>query len=210
MARPIKKGLGYFPLDTDILSDRKIRRLSQRFGCDGIATYLAILCEVYGTTGYYAPFTDDFCFDIGFTLGLREERVHEIVDFCQEIHLFDRDLFERKRILTSRGIQSRFLEVGKRGVSRDRIDWEVLGQSEGVIDAKTGVSVAETSVIVPETPENDAKTPTKGKGKGNKTTIVTKNQSKNENSISDDNGEAARRAELLQMAADATGLGGYA
>ena len=67
MSRPIKKGLSYFPLDTDMLSDRKIRRLFQNYGCEGFSTYMAILCEAYGTTGYYIRYTDDFCFDIGFT-----------------------------------------------------------------------------------------------------------------------------------------------
>ena len=79
MSRPIKKGLSYFPLDTDILSDRKIRRLFQNYGCEGFSTYMAILCEAYGTTGYYVRYTDDFCFDIGFTLNLKEEQIREII-----------------------------------------------------------------------------------------------------------------------------------
>ena len=47
MARPLKKGLGYFPLDTDLYSDRKIQRLLRKYGCKGICIYLAILCEIY-------------------------------------------------------------------------------------------------------------------------------------------------------------------
>ena len=84
MSRPIKKGLSYFPLDTDILSDRKIRRLFQNYGCEGFSTYMAILCEAYGTTGYYVRYTDNFCFDIGFTLNLKEEQIREIIGFCVE------------------------------------------------------------------------------------------------------------------------------
>ena len=93
MSRPIKKGLSYFPLDTDILSDRKIRRLFQNYGCEGFSTYMAILCEAYGTTGYYVRYTDDFCFDIGFTLNLKEEQIREIIGFCVEIRLFNQELF---------------------------------------------------------------------------------------------------------------------
>lgn len=55
MARPLKKGLGYFPLDTNMLSDRKIQRLVHRYGCKGICTYLTVLCEIYGERGYYIP-----------------------------------------------------------------------------------------------------------------------------------------------------------
>ena len=53
MARPLKKGLGYFPLDTDLYSDRKIQRLLRKYGCKGICIYLAILCEIYREKGYY-------------------------------------------------------------------------------------------------------------------------------------------------------------
>ena len=72
---------------------------------------MAILCEAYGITGYYVRYTDDFCFDIGFTLNLKEERVREIIGFCVEIRLFNRDLFARQGILTSFGIQSRYREI---------------------------------------------------------------------------------------------------
>ncbi|MDB8996972.1 DUF4373 domain-containing protein [Parabacteroides distasonis] len=34
MARPIKKGLDYFPLDTDLLSNRKIRQIKRKYGSD--------------------------------------------------------------------------------------------------------------------------------------------------------------------------------
>ena len=50
----------------------------------------------------------------------------------------------------------------------------------------------------------------KGKGKENKTNTVTKIQARNEHSTSNDNGEAGRRAELLQMAANATSASRHA
>lgn len=209
MARPSKKGLGYFPLDTDFLSDRKIRRLSQSHGCQGIATYLAILCEVYGTTGYYTRYSEDFCFDIGFNLNVEEEQVRKIIASCVEIRLFDRDLFENHQILSSRGIQSRYREVGKRGVSCVCDEWVLPEQAdEGVSVAETPVIVAETPVSVTETSISVAETPLKGKGKGKgkETQLITKKQAKNEKRNSKDRGESVRRAELLQMAADATSV----
>ena len=47
MARPRKRGLAYFPLDTDLFGDRKIQRLLKKYGNDGVMTYLAVLCETY-------------------------------------------------------------------------------------------------------------------------------------------------------------------
>lgn len=118
MARPLKKGLGYFPLDTDILSNRKIQRLTRKYGCNGLCIYLASLCELYKTHGYYIPYDDDFCFDIGFTLNIDEKQVGKVIRFCADIKLFDPGLLENQSVLTSFGIQQRFLEICKRNVVR--------------------------------------------------------------------------------------------
>lgn len=123
MARPARKGLGYFPLDTDFLRDRKIRRLSQKFRSQGVITYIAALCEIYESRGYYVPFSAELCFDLSFTLQLEQELVEQILIFCVEIRLFDRDLLIRKGVLTSCGIQMRFREICKR--SSFRIDPEL-------------------------------------------------------------------------------------
>ena len=114
MARPLKKGLGYFPLDTRFLSNRKIQRLAQRYGCKGICIYIATLCEVYGEKGYYAHFDRDFCFDVGFSTGQEDTFVEEVILFCAQIKLFDKRLLEQEQILTSKGIQLRFEEIYKR------------------------------------------------------------------------------------------------
>ena len=52
MARPIKKGLNYFPLDTDLLSNRKIRQIKCKYGSDAFLLYIALLCDIYAN-GYY-------------------------------------------------------------------------------------------------------------------------------------------------------------
>lgn len=118
MARPVRKGLAYFPLDTDLFQNRKIQRLSRRYGCRGVTVYLALLCEIYGTNGYYIPYSDDLFFDLGFTLALDEGEVKQIADFCIGLNLFDKPMKEAQQILTSQSIQDRFRLVRKRNVSR--------------------------------------------------------------------------------------------
>ena len=159
MSRPIKKGLSYFPLDTDMLSDRKIRRLFQNYGCEGFSTYMAILCEAYGTTGYYIRYTDDFCFDIGFTLNLKEEQIREIIGFCVEIRLFNQELFALQGILTSFGIQSRYREINKRSISRISPEWEIREETAPISTVEISVPVTETPVLATETaPKGKRKT----------------------------------------------------
>lgn len=205
MARPLKKGLGYFPLDTDMLSDRKVRRLVHRYGCKGICTYLTVLCEIYGERGYYIPYNDDFCFDIAFTLDLEEGEVKEIILYCVEVRLFDSELLECRQVLSSAGIQRRFREISRRsGVTIDP-DLEIPDDSVygRVIAAETGVIATETPVIVTETLVSAAKTPTNINGNKNVNT-TTQHGKSNEAEFSKDNGESARREELIRMAEEAT------
>lgn len=186
MARPFKVGLSYFPLDTDFFSDRKIQRLARKYGCNGICTYQAVLCEIYRENGYYISFDENFYFDIGFTLGLDEALVKEIIVFCVQLRLFDSELMESYRVLSSIGIQRRFREVNKRR-------W---------CEIKPELEIPETEVNVTETPVSAATTPTKEKD--NKIEKTTSDGKSNENESSTDQGESDRKAELLRMAQDAT------
>lgn len=204
MARPLKKGLGYFPLDTDMLSDRKIQRLSHRYGCKGVCTYLTILCEIYGERGYYIPYSNDFCFDIAFTLGLEEAVVKEIILYCVAIRLFDSELLECRQVLSSAGIQRRFREISKRNMAGIDPDLEIPDDSVygGVAAAKTADNATETPVIVTETPVSAAITP--ANGNENKMKTTTQHGKSNDAQFSKDNGESARREELIRMAKEAT------
>jgi len=214
MPRPIKRGLSYFPLDTDFMRDRKVQRLILEYGAEGIAVFIGVLCEIYQTNGYYLPVTGEVYFDIGFTLQMNEERVKEIVGYCVKIRLFDAKVFKSNRIITSCGVQQRYMLICKR--AKNEIDKAIcLLPADGVNVTKTPVNVAKTRVNVTETPVSAAKTPLKGKGniKGKKK--ERKKETKKElnyeceqsepyeEDLSGDAGAAARRRELLEMAREA-------
>ena len=107
MPRPQQKGLNYFPLDVDFLSDRKIKILKSRYGADGITLYIYLLCEIY-RNGYYLKVDDDFYFLISDDLGMERNKVQQVLKFLLERSLFDNTLFQSDTVLTSAGIQRRF------------------------------------------------------------------------------------------------------
>ena len=117
MCRPLKSGLEYFPLDTDVLENRKVQRLLRKYGCEGFAVYSAVLCDIYRHEGYYVRYDGAYCRDIAFVLNLPEENpglVGEVIGYCISLELFDAELAARENILTSVGIQTRYREVRKR------------------------------------------------------------------------------------------------
>ena len=83
MARPTKQGLDYFPLDVGFFGDEKIRILKARYQSDGVAIYIKLLCDIY-KEGYYITINfDDYIFNMSYELGVKPNRVQEIISFLR-------------------------------------------------------------------------------------------------------------------------------
>ena len=108
MARPQKIGLDYFPFDVDFFADRKIKVLFARFGCEGAAFYLYILCEIYRDKGFFVQCDDEFLEVASAELQIPRETLIKLLDFMVERQLIHGGLLRDKGVLTSRGIQARY------------------------------------------------------------------------------------------------------
>lgn len=117
MARPIKEGLDYFPLDTDIIHDLKIRKIMRSNGPQAIAVLLDLLGNIYGDHGYYMQWDDDVRFLIADDVGISEAAVDEMVKKAVQVDFFNKKLFDKFSILTSKGIQKRYQKASKRKTS---------------------------------------------------------------------------------------------
>lgn len=113
MARPTKKGLGYFPLDSSIFSDRKIKILMARYGADGFTVYMYVLCEIY-KEGYCLILDHDFEYIAASDLNMSVEKIGQILAFLYERSLLTSILLTPDTaVISSVGIQRRFQEAVK-------------------------------------------------------------------------------------------------
>ncbi len=172
MARPAKPGLDYFPLDTDMFCDMRIRRLIRRCGGEAVAVYTLLLCTVY-RSGYYIVADDDLPFMLSEQSGLDEAYILKVIGCCIDIGLFDKPLYDSDSVLTSRAIQERYRTI--RALSR-RIctitEFALISSEETpVIAQESLINVQEPTVSAQEPPVSSAKsTQRKGnKNKSNKT-----------------------------------------
>lgn len=155
MARPISKGISYFPIDVDFMQNLKIRKVIQACGPNSIAIIMLLLGTIYGDEGYFMRWDEDVCFLITEVLGVKDVYTLETVKKCLQVGLFDENLFNEYKIITSKGIQKRYFEITKR-----RRNVEVYKNYLLVNVAKTNdicpidVNVAITRVNVAETPVN--------------------------------------------------------
>lgn len=121
MARPTKKGLDYFPLDVDFLSDLKVRRIIKACGKEAVHILVALLANIYRDEGYYVLWDDDLAFLVADEVGTKEGTVEELVKKAVQVKFFDKDIFDKYSVLTSKGIQSRYILATK---ERKKVDLE--------------------------------------------------------------------------------------
>lgn len=121
MARPIKDGVDYFPLDVHL--DDSFDLIEAEFGLTGFAVVVKLLQKIYGGQGYYCEWTNDVALLFGKKLGFEpgDNAVSEIVRASIRRGIFDSKLYEKYHILTSSGIQKRYLEAVNR---RKKVDIE--------------------------------------------------------------------------------------
>jgi hypothetical protein len=115
MAHAGKIGLDYFPFDVDFYNDEKIEFLSARFGLKGEAIVIRLLCKIY-RNGYYLKWGEDeallFAKRVGD--GCQHTFVNDVVYELVKRGFLNENIFNRFGVLTSKGIQSRFIEATER------------------------------------------------------------------------------------------------
>lgn len=113
MVRPKKVGLDYFPMDVDMDQDDKIYLVKADYGWQGFSIVVKLLMEIYKES-YYIEwderkakiFSSKNLFDL--------DVVNAVINTCLEEDFFNNNLFEKYGILTSKGIQTRYLEATTR------------------------------------------------------------------------------------------------
>jgi len=121
MPRPRKKGLDYFPLDSDFFEDQKIKILKARYGADGVTIYLYLLCEIY-KNGFFIHATEDFYYVMSDDLRMDIVKIRQVLNFLLERSLFDNTLFQSDKVLTSIGIQRRYQAAVKERAKKTPVE----------------------------------------------------------------------------------------
>jgi len=108
MSRPSKSGLEYFPLE--VIQDDDVALLEYECGIEGFGILIKLWQKIYANS-YYIKWNDDiailFCKDNN----CKEDKLDSVIKCCIRRDLFDEDIFDKYGILTSSGIQKRYLNV---------------------------------------------------------------------------------------------------
>ena len=118
-----KAGLDFFPLDVSL--DAKFELIEAEFGVTGFGVVVHLLQEIYGKAGYYIEWTEEVALLFARKVGLGGGVVSEIIEASIRRGMFDKEKYDKYRVLTSRGIQKRYFEaVTRRKVLE--VDYNIL------------------------------------------------------------------------------------
>jgi len=113
MARPVKTGLDYFPIDVDMDTDDKTELIEAKYGIEGFGVLIKLLMRIY-RNGYYYEWGENEQLLFSKRVGVPINRVNEIINDAVGWELFDKNMLKKYKILTSRGIQKRYLKAVSR------------------------------------------------------------------------------------------------
>ena len=114
MARPTAKGVEYFPLNVNFINDLKVRKLLLSCGAESIAVLIYLLSTIYKDEGYFVEIHEDEIDLIALDVNVTSEFVLEVINKACEVRFFDVNLYNNFNILTSKGIQERYLKITER------------------------------------------------------------------------------------------------
>lgn len=100
-------GLKFFPLDCQL--DDKFRLVEAEFGLKGFAAVIKLFQKIYGGEGYYCDWTEEVALLFGQDVGLSDGTVSEIIKAAVRRGIFSDELFKKYNVLTSGGIQKRYV-----------------------------------------------------------------------------------------------------
>ena len=172
MGRNKKEGLDYFPFEVDFFTDIKVRKLIKYQGGKAVTVYALLLCFIY-KSGYYLRWDQELPFIVSEQTGFEEVYILEVIKSCLTLGLFSKELYESNQILTSKGIQDRYIYICN--ISKRKV---VISPEFNISSEKMRISSEEIGIYSEEMPINSEKS-TQSKVK----------ESKKEKELSNDNSQ---------------------
>lgn len=113
MGRPFKDGIDYFPIDLDIMNEDSVAYVDAKYGVQAFGILVRLLIRIY-RNGYYIPWSEKeqylFARDVNVDVSL----IREIVSAYINEGFFNINLYKCYGIITSRGLQKRYIKACER------------------------------------------------------------------------------------------------
>lgn len=145
MARPQKAGIEYFPLN--VTMDDEIDMIEAKFGVAGFGILIKLYQIIYDN-GYYIMWTDREVLLYKKRINAEINIINDIVNECLKWGIFNTDMYNKFNILTSGGIQRRYIEATQRRKDIGFISDYMLVDLTGKYPTRVNVSIYSTNADI--------------------------------------------------------------
>ena len=108
MARPLKVGLDFFPLD--VVMDDNLELLEAEHGLEGFAIVIKLWQKIY-QNGYFIEWEQDNALLFSRRINSELTKVNDVINSCLRRNIFNKAVYESHKILTSKAIQKRYDKI---------------------------------------------------------------------------------------------------
>ncbi|MEC0248871.1 DUF4373 domain-containing protein [Paenibacillus chitinolyticus] len=150
MVRPIKMGLDYFPLDTDIDTDDKLAVVIGKYKNQGFGIVVRLMMVIY-RNGYFYPWTEREQYAFATKVNEEVETVRQVVEDCLMWGFFDQEQYEVNEILTSKGFQKRY------NLATDRRKGAEIDPAHNLLTVNVDNNPEQVELMPAETPQKKRK-----------------------------------------------------
>ena len=106
MGRPTKTGLDYFPLD--VVMDDCIELIETEHGLAGFSIVIKLWQKIY-KNGYYLDWSEDVARLFAHRINAELTLINSVINSCFYRNIFNESLYKSHNVLTSAGIQKRYI-----------------------------------------------------------------------------------------------------
>lgn len=171
MSRPSKFGLDYFPLD--VTMDEEIELIEAEHGLIGFGVIIKLYQQIY-KHGYYMEVSKERLLLFKRKVNVDINSVDAVIKDAINWGLFDENLYYKYNVLTSRGVQKRFVEATNRRKEVEFIkEYLLLEDVESMYPEKVNVNIKSINADI-NSSIDDKKTQRKGKERKQKQNIEKK------------------------------------
>jgi hypothetical protein len=104
--RPLKAGLDYFSIDVHF--EEEMELIEAEYGLEGLAIIIKLWQKIY-SKGYYIEWSGDSELLFSKKINTERNRVNDVINTCFSRNIFNKSMYLKYNILTSTGIQKRYL-----------------------------------------------------------------------------------------------------
>jgi hypothetical protein len=129
MSRPLKTGLDYFPMDVEM--DDKVELIEAKHGITGFGILVKLYQKIY-KEGYFINVTEETLLLLSKRISVDINKVNEVINDCIKYDIFNEKLYKSFKILTSAGIQKRYLQAVDRRKDIELIEKFIIVDINGL------------------------------------------------------------------------------